>query len=100
MELEDAGLATSGTGHRAWAGGHHIIDPRTGQPAHTPWDSVSVLAGTAAGANTASTACMVLGAEGPRWLAEMGLDGWFVGPRAEQLVGRWSQLRGVAMARA
>jgi thiamine biosynthesis lipoprotein len=25
MELEDAGLATSGTGHRAWAGGHHII---------------------------------------------------------------------------
>ncbi len=100
MELEDAGLATSGIGHRAWAGGHHIIDPRTGRPAQTAWDSVSVLAGTAAGANTASTACMVLGPQGPQWLAGMHLDGWFVGPHTEQVVGRWSLLRGVDAARA
>lgn len=100
MELDDAGLATSGIGHRAWEGGHHIIDPRTGRPAKTSWDSVSVLAGTAAGANTASTACMVLGDQGPRWLADMGLDGWFVSPTHEHLVGRWQQLRHLDAARA
>lgn len=100
MELEDAGLATSGIGHRAWAGGHHIIDPRTGRPALTCWDSVSVLAGTAAGANTASTACMVLGDQGPQWLSRMGLDGWFVGPMGERLVGRWHDLRHVDATRA
>ena len=100
MELDDAGLATSGIGHRAWEGGHHIIDPRTGRPAKTAWDSVSVLAGTAAGANTASTACIVIGDQGPRWLADKGLDGWFVGPTGERLVGRWQQLRHVDAARA
>jgi FAD:protein FMN transferase len=100
MELENAGLATSGIGHRSWKGGHHIIDPRTGRPAETPWDSVSVLAGTAAGANTASTACMVLGDQAPRWLADKGLDGWFVGPGGERMVGRWQQLRHPETARA
>lgn len=93
MELTDAGLATSGVGHRSWGGGHHLIDPRTGLPAETPWTSVSVLAGTAAGANSASTAAAILGDAGPDWLADIGLDGWFVGPHTEQSVGRWVQLR-------
>lgn len=100
MELQDAGLATSGIEHRAWAGGHHIIDPRTGLPAATCWDSVSVLAGTAAGANTASTACMVLGDRGPGWLADKGLDGWFVGHGGKEMVGRWHQLCHAEVARA
>jgi len=93
MELTDAGLATSGVGHRSWSGGHHLIDPRTGLPAATSWTSVSVLAGTAAGANSASTAAAVLGDAGPAWLAGMGLDGWFVSAHDERCVGRWAHLR-------
>ncbi len=91
FEVEDAGLATSGIGKRAWAQGHHIIDPRTGDPARTCWQSVSVMAMDAAGANTAATAGMILGDAGPAWMAGMGLDGWFVGDagRLVQTVGRW-----------
>lgn len=92
MELEDAGVATSGLGHRAWEHGHHIIDPRTGVPAVTPWQSVSVLAGTAAGANTASTAALILGEKGPEWLGAHGLDGWFLGQGSQVEVGRWQHL--------
>jgi FAD:protein FMN transferase len=92
LEIDDAGLATSSTGHRRWEGGHHIIDPRTGKPAASPWTSVSVLAATAAGANAAATAAMVAGTQGPRWLSDAGLDGWFVAPHGRQHpVGRWPQ---------
>ena len=89
MEIIDAGLATSGLGHRSWATGHHIIDPRTAQPARTPWESVSVLAAEAAGANAAATAGLILAERGPDWLAAMGLDGWFVARNHEQAVGAW-----------
>jgi thiamine biosynthesis lipoprotein len=86
--LEDAGLATSGVGHRAWKGGHHLIDPLTGHPADSPWFSVSVLAADAAGANAAATAGFVAGQAGPTLVQTMGLDAWFVG-ESEQVVGRW-----------
>lgn len=93
LELHDAGLATSGTGHRSWSDGHHVIDPRTGAPAHTWWDSVSVLASTAAGANAASTAALVLGADAPQWLTDRGLDAWCTGPGTQAYAGRWQSWR-------
>ena len=83
LDIENAGLATSGISHRAWDSGHHIIDPRTGEPAITCWRSVSVIAAEAAGANAASTAALILSDGGPQWLAGMGLDGWFVGAPGE-----------------
>lgn len=102
LELRDAGLATSGVGHRTWRGGHHIIDPRTGKPADTPWFSVSVMAAEAAGANAAATAGLIAGDAGPDWLADMGLDGWFVSWDGEQVrevgVGAWRELRPAACA--
>jgi thiamine biosynthesis lipoprotein len=71
------GLATSGTTVRRWKAGnvtlHHIIDPRTGRPANTPWRTVTVAAGTCVKANVASTAAIVLGAEAPSWLVARGL---------------------------
>lgn len=71
------GLATSGTTIRRWKAGsvtlHHIIDPRTGRPAETPWRTVTVAAGTCVEANVASTAAVVLGDEAPDWLAARGL---------------------------
>jgi thiamine biosynthesis lipoprotein len=99
MDLRDAGMATSGLGHRSWHGGHHIIDPRTGIPARGCWSSVSVLAAEAAGANAAATAALVQGPEGPAWITSIGLDAWFVGDR-QQVVGRWPQVPRPAPAHA
>lgn len=100
LELRDAGLATSGTGHRRWHGGHHIIDPVTGHPAQAHWDSVSVLAASAAHANAAATAGIVLGAEAPAWFDTRGLDAWCNGPHGEALAGRWRSWREPAPASA
>jgi thiamine biosynthesis lipoprotein len=77
VALTSGGLATSGTAVRRWrsAGAdlHHIVDPRTGRPAATPWRTVSVAAATCVDANTASTAAIVLGTEAPAWLEERRL---------------------------
>jgi thiamine biosynthesis lipoprotein len=91
IQLTDAGLATSGLGHRRWNGGHHIIDPRTGRSARTPWHSVSVVAATAAQANTAATASLILGPAGPAWLRRQGLDARLVGTTGQETTGRWIQ---------
>jgi FAD:protein FMN transferase len=73
VSLRSGGLATSGTCVRNWATAsgraHHIIDPRTGTPAVTPWRTVSVAAASCVDANTASTAAIVLGEVAPEWLA-------------------------------
>jgi thiamine biosynthesis lipoprotein len=77
VAVQSGGLATSGTCVRAWATAtgraHHIIDPRTGAPAETPWRTVSVAAASCVDANTASTAAIVFGDEAPDWLARRRL---------------------------
>lgn len=71
------GLATSSTAVRRWATNlgefHHVIDPRTGRPAATPWRTVSVAAATCVDANVAATAAIVLGDGALRWLGDRGL---------------------------
>jgi thiamine biosynthesis lipoprotein len=75
--IQSGGLATSGTCVRRWTTAtgqaHHIIDPRRGAPADTPWRTVSVAAASCVDANTASTAAMVLGDDAPDWLAQRRL---------------------------
>jgi FAD:protein FMN transferase len=77
VSIAQGGLASSGTHVRRWttAGGelHHIVDPRTGRPADTPWRTVSVAAASCVEANAASTAAIILGDRAPAWLAEAGL---------------------------
>jgi thiamine biosynthesis lipoprotein len=72
VEIAAGGLATSGTVVRRWATNdgeaHHLLDPRTGQPAKTPWRTVSVAAATCLDANIAATAAVVLGEQGANWL--------------------------------
>lgn len=46
------GVATSSVLKRAWAGGHHLIDPRTGQSAQTPFVQATALASTVTRAET------------------------------------------------
>jgi thiamine biosynthesis lipoprotein len=73
VSIRAGGLASSGTAVRRWRAGcrelHHILDPRTGRPAETPWRTVSVAAASCVDANVASTAAVVLGAAAPAWLS-------------------------------
>ncbi len=65
-------LATSSTRSRRWrAGGHllhHILDPRTCQPAKPVWRTVSVAAYDCVEANALSTAAIVHGSGADDWL--------------------------------
>ena len=82
VRVTHGGLATSGTTKRRWlrAGRwqHHLIDPRTGRPADSPWAEVTASAGTCLQADVAAKAAFLLGDGGPDWLDERGLAGRFV----------------------
>jgi thiamine biosynthesis lipoprotein len=67
------GLATSGTDYRRWQLGgrwyHHILDPRTGRPAVTDVLTATVVAPSAARAEVAAKASLILGSQaGLAWL--------------------------------
>jgi FAD:protein FMN transferase len=76
VRIRRGGLTSSTTTVRTWRRGdgtaHHIVDPRTGEPTDGPWRTVSVAAGSALAANTASTAAIVLGGAALDWLAGRG----------------------------
>lgn len=77
VTLRSGGLATSSSTVRHWRRGgvvlHHIVDPRTGAPAISPYRTVSVAAATCVDANIATTAALVRGAAAREWLASTGL---------------------------
>jgi thiamine biosynthesis lipoprotein len=96
VAVRSGGLATSGTCVRNWATAsgraHHIIDPRTGTPAETPWRTVSVAAASCVDANTASTAAVVLGEDAPEWLAARRLPARLVRQNGEVVrVAEWPE---------
>jgi thiamine biosynthesis lipoprotein len=93
VALERGGLATSSTTVRRWYSGttelHHIVDPRTGRPAESPWRTVSVAAKTCVDANVATTASFLL-EDAPAWLVAHGLPARLVGIDGEvTLVAGW-----------
>ncbi len=94
VALHHGGLATSSTMARRWVRGgdvlHHILDPRLGLPARSPWRTVSVAAGTAVAANTASTTAVIRGLRAPGWLARNGFAARLVDLDGQvRLVGGW-----------
>ena len=95
LSLDSGGLATSSTTVRRWGReAHHIIDPRTGRPAISPWRTASVAAATCVDANTASTAAIVLGEGAPAWLDARGLPARLVEHDGRvTAVGSWPQER-------
>jgi len=79
---------------RSWRRGerllHHIIDPRTGDVAESPWVLVSVAASSCLLANAASTASVVLGEEALGWLVSKGLPARLVRQNGEvETTGGW-----------
>jgi FAD:protein FMN transferase len=94
IALWDGGLATSGTGSRAWRRGgqmlHHIVDPRTGRSADSRWATATVAAATCVDANAASTAAIIRSAAAPGWLAGLGLPARLVATDgAITTTGQW-----------
>ena len=69
VRVTRGGLATSGTTKRRWLRAdswkHHLIDPRTGEPARSPWTEVTVSAATCVQADIAAKAAFLLGDAGP-----------------------------------
>jgi thiamine biosynthesis lipoprotein len=94
VSLQTGGLATSGTTVRRWptstGEAHHLIDPRTGRPAETPWRTVSVAASSCLAANIAATAAVVLGDVAPDWLSSRSVHARLVTRAgAVRYVGDW-----------
>ncbi|MFL5817411.1 MAG: FAD:protein FMN transferase [Conexibacter sp.] len=105
VTIRSGGLATSGTTVRRWqAGGaprHHILDPRTGEPAAVVWRTASVAAATCVDANTASTAAIVRGADAAPWLLRHGLPARLVAARGRVLlIGAWPRRDGASASAA
>ena len=84
LHLMGGGVATSGKDRRRWIRGdilqHHIIDPRTGQPAETDVLTATVVAPTVMEAEAAAKSVLILGSgAGMEWLeADSGLAGLLI----------------------
>jgi thiamine biosynthesis lipoprotein len=94
VALRGGGLASSGTTARTWRRGrralHHIVDPRTGDVADSPWALVTVAAPSCLLANAATTAAVVMGDGAVAWLGERDLPARLVGgDGAVMVVGGW-----------
>jgi FAD:protein FMN transferase len=79
FELARGAVATSGIGRRGWwradgRPGHHLLDPRTGEPAFTGIVQATALAPTASEAETLSKAALLSGQQtAARWLKHGGV---------------------------
>lgn len=95
VRLADGGaVATSSTLSRRWRHGtrtvHHVLDPRTLQPADPVWRTVSVAAASCVEANTASTAALVRGHAALAWFRDSGTSARLVAADgAVRTTGRW-----------
>ena len=80
--VEAGGIATSGSATRRWVRGgilqHHLVDPRTGACAASPWLYVTAIGRTCLAADVAAKAGFLCGHDGPEWLDERGVAGRFV----------------------
>jgi thiamine biosynthesis lipoprotein len=96
VALRGGGLASSSVTVRRWlAHGramHHIIDPRSGEPARGEWRTASVTAASCTDANIASTSSILLSRQAPAWLLAAGLSARLVAHDGEVVtVGGWPE---------
>jgi thiamine biosynthesis lipoprotein len=75
--LRDQGAATSGVRRRRWGELHHLIDPRTGVPAKTGLEEVSVVAASGLEAEVVAKTALLVGPElAPVYCAAHALAWW------------------------
>lgn len=80
LMLRDQGAATSSVRRRRWGSLHHMIDPRTGVPADTGLDEVSVVATSGFEAEVVAKAALLLGRDNaPAYCATHALAWWLGG---------------------
>lgn len=97
-------LATSGTTKRNWRQGtlrrHHVVDPRSGEPARSGLRQVTVAAATCRAAEAMATAVLVAGPElGSRLVERVGLAALLVAESGRpRTVGRWPSVAGRSAA--
>ncbi|MBE3589204.1 MAG: FAD:protein FMN transferase [Firmicutes bacterium] len=93
VRLRDAALATSSTLRRRWVRQgemrHHLIDPRTGRPAASPWVSVTAWAPDAETADAAAKAMLIAGPGGAARVAALLPEARFLCVRADGGVEEW-----------
>jgi thiamine biosynthesis lipoprotein len=75
LHVESGGVATSGVDRRRWKQKdrwmHHIIDPRTGEPAETDVLTATVIGESASAAEIAAKAILILGTrKGLAWIQQ------------------------------
>jgi FAD:protein FMN transferase len=67
LKIDSGAIATSSVAKRHWTQGtaarHHIIDPRTGEPARSDWLSVTVIAPQATTAEVFAKCLLIAGAD-------------------------------------
>jgi FAD:protein FMN transferase len=80
LSLRDQGAATSSVRKRRWGDLHHLIDPRTGLPAQTGIEEVSVVAGTGFEAEVVAKSALLLGpVAAPIYCAAHAMAWWLGG---------------------
>ncbi len=80
LMLHDQGAATSSVRRRKWGDVHHLIDPRSGLPAKTGLEEVSVVAPTGFEAEVIAKTALLLGPElAPAYCATHALAWWLDG---------------------
>jgi len=97
VRLTAGAMATSGATHRQWqregVRGHHIIDPRTGQPGQSSWTLVTTFSDSCLVADTMATAAWLLDVAAPRQLANWGVGARLVDATGVEVLvgdlGRW-----------
>lgn len=94
ISVTTGGVATSSVTHRTWSTSlgtaHHIIDPRTGQPARSPWAAITVAAPSCLFANALATAGFLWGDDAPWHIGQTGWAGRLVRhDGAVVTVGSW-----------
>jgi thiamine biosynthesis lipoprotein len=80
--LRDQGAATSSVRRRRWGGMHHLVDPRSGVPAATGLEEVSVVATSGFEAEVVAKTALLLGPEAaPAYCAAHAMAWWLGGSR-------------------
>lgn len=94
IALENGAVATSSNGVRTWRRGDtvvgHIIDPRTGRSAQSPYAAATVIDTNCVGANAFATAAILWGEDAGWHIAQAGRSARLVRHDGSvELIGAW-----------